>query len=583
MSFTGDLEHLSIVDVIQLLHATRKSGTLVVQGRKGESQLVFQDGYIVSANHVDNHVRIGNLLVENQILTEDQLHLALLDQNIAGADRKPLIAMLIEQGQVKQEEAYRCLESLIELTIVDIIGWRRGTFTLDVDRVSINDEYRYFPEKLNREIYLHTENVLMDALRIYDERVRDGKIVDDGLEPDEVESPPAHQLKETPAVISADDLGLDDMDAVPAKDQQFFHTIEDHAPVPRRIMTPPSDLPPTVQEALLQFVDAYPAAPEQTGVPVSVIFISSDDFLSHCLTVVCKQEGVFVFTTSDPEDIGPIIQQSLARKNLPVLVFDVPVANNTDFGADAIMRLRQQKRNQFPHVCLLQLVPAADTDFALQALKDGVRSVVPRPVIATDDESFLHSIRQFMQTFPAYLKSYGADQCTSVTTRFRNSSMALRSLREPPEVANALLHFTAELFQRSLTLIVREQELVAERSIGIKSPHDAGVSPPLGFKLSLTTPSIFQTVIEKGLLFFGATDDEKVRVDLFSLIGVPASSTVLLLPLKANGKVISLVYGDFGSREIAAVPVELLEVLALQAGLVLENAFYRKRLDRPTS
>ena len=46
MSFTGDLEHLSIVDVIQLLHATRKSGTLVVQGRKGESQLVFKDGYI---------------------------------------------------------------------------------------------------------------------------------------------------------------------------------------------------------------------------------------------------------------------------------------------------------------------------------------------------------------------------------------------------------------------------------------------------------------------------------------------------------------------------------------------------------
>lgn len=28
MSFVGDLEHLPIVDLIQLLHSTKKSGTL---------------------------------------------------------------------------------------------------------------------------------------------------------------------------------------------------------------------------------------------------------------------------------------------------------------------------------------------------------------------------------------------------------------------------------------------------------------------------------------------------------------------------------------------------------------------------
>ncbi len=47
MSFTGELEHLPIVDILQLLHATRKSGILRLAGRKGESQLVLKDGYIV--------------------------------------------------------------------------------------------------------------------------------------------------------------------------------------------------------------------------------------------------------------------------------------------------------------------------------------------------------------------------------------------------------------------------------------------------------------------------------------------------------------------------------------------------------
>jgi len=39
MSFVGDLEHLPIVDVIQLLHATRKSGTLCMKSLKGRASL----------------------------------------------------------------------------------------------------------------------------------------------------------------------------------------------------------------------------------------------------------------------------------------------------------------------------------------------------------------------------------------------------------------------------------------------------------------------------------------------------------------------------------------------------------------
>ncbi len=77
MSFTGDLEHLPIVDVIQLLHATRKSGVLRIKSRKGESDLVFKDGYIVSANHLNNSVRIGQVLVDLRIITPEVLDQAL--------------------------------------------------------------------------------------------------------------------------------------------------------------------------------------------------------------------------------------------------------------------------------------------------------------------------------------------------------------------------------------------------------------------------------------------------------------------------------------------------------------------------
>src|SRR6185369_7636138 len=137
MSFSGDLEHLPIVDVIQLLHSTRKTGTLCLKGHKGESQLVFNDGYFVSANHVNNSVRIGKILVDMKAITQDELDQALLEQHNAGPSRKPLIATLIEGEKIDKDSAYKGLESLIELTIVEILTWTSGTFSLDVNKIDV--------------------------------------------------------------------------------------------------------------------------------------------------------------------------------------------------------------------------------------------------------------------------------------------------------------------------------------------------------------------------------------------------------------------------------------------------------------
>ena len=68
MAFNGELQHLPIVDIIQLLHATKKSGTLAVTGEKGECRLVFSDGLIVGANYLNGIVRIGRVLVRLKIV-----------------------------------------------------------------------------------------------------------------------------------------------------------------------------------------------------------------------------------------------------------------------------------------------------------------------------------------------------------------------------------------------------------------------------------------------------------------------------------------------------------------------------------
>lgn len=229
MAFSGELEHLSIVDVIQLLHTTRKTGTLKVSGRKGDITIAFNDGYIIGASHYERGARIGTILVEAGVITADALSQALHTQDTAGEQRKPLIAILLENGLADHEAAYRGLEALIELSIVEILTWKKGHFELLVDDIRVCDEFRYLPEKLNEEITLPTEHVLMDALRIFDEKMRDGLLK---MEDDQPEEPGVAPPDEVPSVasasISADDLGLSDLGEIKRKIPGVFEAIKDY-------------------------------------------------------------------------------------------------------------------------------------------------------------------------------------------------------------------------------------------------------------------------------------------------------------------------------------------------------------------
>lgn len=584
MSFTGDLEHLPIVDVIQLLHATKKSGTLTIRGRKGESQLVFDGGYIVSANHSNDSVRIGKILIETRAITQEILSQVLLDQKNAGEGRKPLIAMLIERGQVKKEAAFKALEVLIELTIVEILTWTTGTFSLDVDSLAISDEYRYFPEKLNQEILLNTQNVLMDALRIYDEKKRDGELTEEewGPEPAVAVEPAGETGKSW--ILSADDLGLGDFDRLERKIPGVFFSLVDVDPAEsqrQKLLALAPELSASELEELLAFLLKFSgraiADPADRPEARALILFSSDELFTHAVTTVCKHDGLPVFASNDEQDLDHIIDQSLAKKIAPILVLDSPAEGG---GAAATVDLRRQRMEKYPQMAVIQLASPLDYAFTLQSFADGVRAVLPRPLRTARPQTFVADMTIFLDAFCRYLKDAASAPPEDLFGQLVLGLASLGELKEAPEILFALLQAVAQRFERSLNLVVGPTELIAERGIGVNADMSEGATPALGFRIPLTMSSVFRRAIDTGAVFFGDCDDAVLRERLFAEIGVPQTSTILLLPLRSRGKTVALTYADFGRREASAVPLALLESLAGQAGLLLENVFYRKKLEK---
>ena len=597
MAFTGDLEHLPIVDIIQLVHTTRKSGIFSVKADKGESKIVFSSGYIVSANHINDRVRIGTVLVKMGAITIDDLKQALGVAKDAAQDRRPLMATLMQMGKLKQEDALRGLKKLVEMTIVELMSWTKGTFTFDTDPIAVSSEGGASSGDMEQDVVVDAQMVLMDALRIFDERERDrakGKEVPsfEALYADVLPGEGAAGTKGEPSTITADDLGLADIDRLekkiqrPVSEMEIFDPIEIHRQNIREILVGFSS---AEQETFVSFLrksvarkPAPDAAAQQAG--KAVVIFSGDELIRHSLMTICKEDGVPVFSTDNEIDLERIVSQCLSAMRMPVVVFDSPVRSKDAFTEKKILSMRTAVMKKHPAVPVIQFASVDDADFFLQSYSDGVRAVFPKPLKEVRRETYIHDTMQFLDTFKSFIKGFQerVDTTDRYVKELKKDIKALREITTPSDAAMVVLAAVAEMFERAVTFFVRPLplELTGERAIGVSSEKSMGPTPADRLKIPLSKPSVFRDVLEKKLAYYyGESGDEALK-ELFQEIGKPLSPAVVLLPLISDRKVVAIVYGDFGKKEASPVQLDILEILAQQVGISLEYALFRRQTTK---
>jgi len=581
MSFVGDLEHLPIVDVIQLLHATRKSGTLCLKSNKGESQLVFSDGCIVSANHSNNSVRIGQILVQMNALSREELDKTLLEQKTAGNKRIPLIAALIEGGKIRKEDAFKGLETLIEMTIVEVLTWTEGTFELDVETTVVSDEYRYIPEKLKLDLHLNTQNVLMDALRIYDEKKRDGTLMDETFPADDHVELSSTPTNEESLIISIDDLGLDVLDDLEKVIPGFFTPVkvQDPTTVHRdRLGDQLSQLPPDAQERLLSYLVSL--AEPQAGSDLressshAVVLFSDDEYIRHAVITACKHDGLFTFSTDEEENLDHIIDQSLNKMLPPVLVIDQSGTDRGRIGEDRCCRLARQMRERYPEMAILLLAPQGSFDTTLNAMKTGVRAVLPKPDLQVRRTTFVQDTVSFLDALKKYIQLIPGGSGNADATLFSECMNTLPGLKELGDITAILDRYAVGTLVRAATFTLRKSELIAEKLITSTDVLTINVS------MSAQPDSHLQKVLAEGVAYFGELNDPALETSLYPAIGKPVSGQVMLLPIKCLGRVLAVTYADFGAATPYPILLDQAEILAKHAGIVYENSLYRKKFEQ---
>jgi len=604
MAFTGDLEQLHIVDIIQLLNTTRKSGTLSVKGQRGESRIIFSNGYMVGASHLNNRVRIGTVLVKMNLLSLEDLEKALDIQKNAGKDRKPLIATLIDLNRLGRDSAAKGLRKLIEITLAELVGWSSGTFTLDPEAISVSPECRYYADKMEQEISLDAQMLLMDALRVFDERQRDLNS-GAGVTPDEefyADLIPSESPSETfmpgsgrTTVLTADDLGLGELDHLERRIPQFMPAAEifDPSEIHRqKIKETLSGFPEQDQEAFVSFLkrstqsrSSLEAPQKQEGRTRGIILFSGDELIRHSLMTICKDEGVLVFTTENGEEVDPLIDQCLKVKALTCLVFDTPTSGGKALLPEEFNSLRRRLTGKYPQVTTVQMATPMDYGFSLLSYNEGVSTVFPRPSADNSKKTFIDDMIHFLETFKSYmhalfLRQETADPITDIRlVRLKDAITAMRALSEPSAVSLLLLQHLSGICNRCIAFFVRRNELVGEKAIGVYAEKSEGPTSVTSLKVPLSEPSVFRRTVEGMHCFHGESHD-RLLLGLFEAVGEPLTPSVILLPVSSRGKTVVLVYGDFGMEEPPVLHEDLFEILTQAAGLAVENALYRKQRSK---
>jgi len=168
-AFEGSLADLSVVDLLQALRISQKTGLLVLRGTGGEAALSFEQGRVVSCRHPKPGVHIGHLLIENGTVRAAEVERALRQQEMAGKARKPLVSTLVAMGGLDQETGWRALQQLVDMTVSEVQAWPAGTFAFDRQEHTSLDGFRHNPAAAGPELAEDTQEMLTEALHILDQ------------------------------------------------------------------------------------------------------------------------------------------------------------------------------------------------------------------------------------------------------------------------------------------------------------------------------------------------------------------------------------------------------------------------------
>ena len=152
----GNLKTMSLAELLQWIGAARKVGTLRISNDPLEKKIFFKDGMIIGSFSDDPSEFLGQFMLSEGIITEQQLKDAF---DLQAQTRVMLGRILVKKGLVSEEKVSEILRLKAEETIYSLFLWEQADFEFLEGELPPGDQVL---------ISIRVDDVLLEGLRRYD-------------------------------------------------------------------------------------------------------------------------------------------------------------------------------------------------------------------------------------------------------------------------------------------------------------------------------------------------------------------------------------------------------------------------------
>lgn len=158
MDLEGSLNRFSVAEVFQLLSFSRKTGTLGLQRQEEVAMVYFNQGNVIYAYTPQQKIPLGELLVQQGVLTQNQLAGALAEKE--KHPQRRIGEIFVKFGFVSRSQMEDAVRRQVEELIYRLLHWENGNFKFYENE---------FPTEEEILIHISTENLILEGVRRLDE------------------------------------------------------------------------------------------------------------------------------------------------------------------------------------------------------------------------------------------------------------------------------------------------------------------------------------------------------------------------------------------------------------------------------
>jgi len=575
MTLTGNLEDLPLLDILQIVSFSKKTGYLTIQAEEGQGAIVFHDGLVVSAFTWES------LPVDPRIAT--------LPSDRRNAVIKNRIVMALER-------LTRLREGQFSFALVDNLPQAVGAREIALETL---------PTGIN------PQEMLLDLARGLDEDRRDSTAALEASFADV----PVEALGEPAPAADEDDQVEEAGDSVIASfvreaATEALPTLEAEAdPEPQplndsaTVAFVPASAPPPAPAAKPAPAPAPEPAPSPP--PRTILLVDDEDDVRGIIGGLFRVVGYEVIEAEDPESAVKAAHTLNKAGTSFLLLVDLgmPASGGSSFqgGFEVVKRL--WKMHLRPPV--LMMTDSLNPGLRARARQMGISSFVFKPGLSKlDRKQFEADLRAFATRLVQDIlpsMGRGGDAARKPTARLAGSDAPaaasasaadlsrelgllqervaeLRKQSDPTQIAMMVMRVAREFFERGVLLLVKNEALRGLGGFGmVPKEHKVGllvreIVIPLG------EDSIFRDVVEGQKTFVGALPEGKWTKTLAARLGRFKAGGAVLVPLLTNRETIALLYGDNPETGVTPGRLDTLELFINQAGIALENAFLQRKV-----